>query len=53
MPLPDQGSQNFAISITPGNGAGIHVSVSPSSAILTSNQTQVFTATVTGTDNTV
>jgi hypothetical protein len=51
IPLPDQGGQNFAISIAPGNGGGIHVSVSPLSAILISNQTQTFTATVTGTDN--
>ena len=50
MPLPDQGGQDFAISITPDNG-GVHVSVSPMSAVLLSSQTQAFTATVTGTDN--
>lgn len=53
VPGPHQGAQNFAISIAPGNGGGgIRITVSPSSANLVSNQTQTFTATVTGTDNT-
>jgi hypothetical protein len=51
-PLPDQGSQSFAISVSPRNGGGIQVKVSPPSATLVSNQTQTFTATVTGTSQT-
>ncbi len=49
MPLSDQGGQDFAISVAPAGG--IHVSVSPTSATVISSQTQAFTATVTGTDN--
>lgn len=53
IPGPDQGTQNFAITIAPANGeGGIRVTVSPSSANVVSNQTQTFTATLTGTNNT-
>lgn len=53
IPGPNQGSQNFAISIAPADGGGgIRVTVSPASANVVSNQTQTFTATVTGTENT-
>jgi hypothetical protein len=51
-PKPHRGSQNFAISITPGGGGGIRVTVSPSSVNVISGATQSFTAAVTGTDNT-
>jgi hypothetical protein len=51
-PRPDQGSQSLAISITPGGGKGIKVTVAPSDVSLISNQTQQFTATVSGTRNT-
>jgi hypothetical protein len=51
-PGPHQGSQNFAISVTSDNGgAAIHVAVSPSSVNVVSNQSQTFTATVTGTED--
>ncbi len=50
-PLPHQGSQSFAISVVDQNGGGIRVTVSPSSANVLSGQTQSFTASVTGTDN--
>ncbi|MFY9560997.1 MAG: Ig domain-containing protein [Terriglobales bacterium] len=53
VPAPHQGSQNFAITVAPPNGGGgIRVTVSPSSVNVVSNQSQTFTATVTGTDNT-
>ncbi len=51
-PLPHHGSQNFAISIDPQGGGGIRVAISPVSVNVISGQTQTFTATVTGTDNT-
>ena len=51
-PLQDQGSQGFAISVSPGSGGGIQVKVSPPTANLVSNQSQTFTATVTGTSQT-
>ena len=47
-----RGVQNFAIEVDSGNGSGIHVSVSPASVNLQSGQSQSFTASVTGTDNT-
>jgi len=50
-PLPHHGSQNFGISVSP-QGGGIRVTVSPASVNVVSGQTQTFTATVTGTDNT-
>jgi len=51
-PLPHRGSRNFAISVTSGGGGGgIRVTVSPSSVNVISGQTQPFTATVSGTDN--
>jgi hypothetical protein len=54
-PRPDQGSQTFAIAISGAGGGGggsVTVSVSPTIATLVSNQTQQFTATVSGTSNT-
>ena len=51
MPLPDQGGQDFAVSVTPVNGGGIQVSLTPSGVNLVSGETQTFTATVTGTNN--
>ncbi len=57
-PHPDQGSQSFAIDISGGGGGGgdgtgsVTISISPTSATLISNQTQQFTASVTGTSNT-
>ena len=51
-PLPHRGSRNFAISVTSGGGGGgIRVTVAPSSVNVVSGQTQTFTATVSGTDN--
>ncbi len=47
-PHPDEGSQRFAIAVA----SSVTVNVSPASATLSSNQTQQFTATVSGTSNT-
>jgi len=50
IPRPDLGSRSFTISVArPG---GVQVNVSPANANLLSNQTQQFTATVSGTPNT-
>jgi hypothetical protein len=52
-PHPGQASQSFAISVAEAKGGGsVKVSVSPSSASVASNQTQQFSATVTGTPDT-
>ncbi len=55
-PRPDQGSQSFFVVVsggTSGGGGGnVTVSVSPTSATLSSNQKQQFTATVSGTSDT-
>ncbi len=54
-PLPDQGSQMFSLNITgsgSGGGDNIQISISPTSAIVLSTQTEQFTATVSGTYNT-
>jgi hypothetical protein len=53
-PNLDEGSQKFDITVGSGGGAGggVKISVSPTSATLFSNQTQQFTATVSGTSNT-
>lgn len=51
-PHPDEGSQSFAISIAGGNGGKVRVNVLPVSVTLVSNQTQTFTATVSGTKDT-
>ena len=51
--LLDQRSHVFAVSILiVGGGGNVKVNVSPTSATLFSNQTQQFTATVSGTSNT-
>ena len=58
LPHPDQGSHAFFIVVngTTGGRAGGHggvtIGVSPASVTLSSNQTQQFTANVTGTSNT-
>jgi len=49
-PQPHEGSQSFSISVRNDNG-GIRVTVSPSSTNVISNQTQTFTANVTGSEN--
>jgi len=49
-PHRDQGSQTFNLVI--GSGVTVSVGVSPSSATLSSNSKQQFTATVSGTSNT-
>jgi hypothetical protein len=53
-PRPDRGTQTYTVTIKNGGngGQGIAVSISPSSATLSSGGTQQFTATVTGTANT-
>ncbi len=51
-PYPDQGSQNFAISVASSGRGRIQVNVTPASLTLVSNQTQTFTATVSGTKQT-
>ena len=52
-PTPaDQGSKTFVIVIDGGSGGTVSVGVSPASATLSSNQTQQFTAAVSGTSNT-
>jgi hypothetical protein len=51
-PHPGYGSQSFNITVAPGGGGGIKVTVSPSEVSLVSNQTQQFTARVAGTHNT-
>ena len=52
VPGPHHGSGNFSISIDPeDNGNKIRVTVSPATANVVSSQTQAFTATVTGTEN--
>lgn len=51
--LRDQGSQSFAVPVGAGVGGGnVKVSVSPSTVTLLSNQTQLFTASVSGTSDT-
>jgi hypothetical protein len=50
-PRPDHGTQSFAVQIGAG-GTGVSVSVSPTSATLSSGGSKQFTATVTGTANT-
>src|SRR5271165_2211054 len=53
FPLPDVGSQRFAVVVGNGGGDGhVKVNVSPTSVTLFSNQKQQFTATVSGTSNT-
>lgn len=49
--LHEQGSRSFAVSVA-GGGENVKVSVSPISGILLSNQTQQFTASVSGTSDT-
>jgi hypothetical protein len=51
-PHPGQGSQAFAIDVGNSDSGSVKVNVSPASATLYSNQTQQFTATVSGTSNT-
>jgi Putative Ig domain len=48
----DEGSQTFVVDVDNGGGGNIKVSVSPASATLNSNQTEQFTATVSGTSQT-
>src|SRR6266852_2898930 len=50
-PNLDQGNKTFAINVS-GGTSNVKVSVSPASVNLVSNQTQQFTATVSGTSNT-
>ena len=50
-PRLDVGDKTFAVVVANGGGT-VQVSVSPPSATLVSNQTQQFTATVSGTSNT-
>src|SRR5271157_764458 len=50
-PHPDLGDKSFAVVVANGSGT-VQVSVSPPSATLLSNQTQQFTAVVSGTSNT-
>ncbi|MGA2353527.1 MAG: Ig domain-containing protein [Terriglobales bacterium] len=51
--LHEQGSQPFAVSVNGGTTSGnVTVSVSPATETLLSNQTQQFTASVSGTSNT-
>jgi len=49
-PLPDQGTQTFAVTV--GGGESIRISVSPASVSVAAGQTQQFTAAVSGTPNT-
>ncbi len=50
-PRLDEGSQTFSLVVNSGGG-GVKISVSPSSATLTSGAKQQFTATVSGTSDT-
>jgi hypothetical protein len=50
--LVDHGNQTFGVTVGGGTGGTVTVSVSPTTAILSSSQQQQFTATVTGTSNT-
>ncbi|MGA7687024.1 MAG: Ig domain-containing protein [Terriglobales bacterium] len=50
-PRPDHGTQSFAVQVSTG-GSGVSVSVSPTSATLSSGGSKQFSATVTGTANT-
>ena len=54
LPHGEFGIQQFAMIVLPpgGGGGGVQVTVAPSSVTLNSNQTQQFTAAVTGTTNT-
>jgi hypothetical protein len=51
-PRADSGTQSYLVQIGNGGGGGVTVSVSPTSATLSSGGTQQFAATVTGTANT-
>ncbi len=51
-PHPDQGAQSYAVTIGGSGNGGVHVSVSPTTANLSSGGTQLFSASVTGTANT-
>jgi hypothetical protein len=50
-PRNDQGSRAFGVMVADSKG-GVHVSISPTSATLSSSQKQQFTATITGTSKT-
>jgi hypothetical protein len=53
LPRLDHGMRIFSISVAASNpGSPVHVTVSPSGMTLAANQTQTFTAAVTGTNNT-
>src|ERR1700730_17649419 len=51
-PNLDQGNKTFVIAVSSSSISNVKVSVSPASATLVSNQTQQFTATVSGSSNT-
>jgi Putative Ig domain len=51
-PRPDRGGQMYTIAVAKNSGVSVGLSISPTSATVSSGGTQQFTATVTGTWNT-